>query len=121
MTGYIALRWNRSCNMVKNRTLIVTLCLVTLLLAALASACGASESSDQEWARQDGEITAAFGMPGPPGAPGPQSLPGSDVERVVREVVKEVQVAGQSVPAPSSGTARGTRSRPRGYGAKGRV
>ena len=85
--------------MVKNRTLIVTLCLVALLLAALASACGASDSEDQEWARQDGEKTAAFGMPGPPGAPGPQGLPGSDVERVVREVVKEVQVAGQSVPA----------------------
>ncbi len=85
--------------MVRKRTLPVTLCLVALLLAALASACGASESSDQEWARRDGEKTAAFGMPGPPGAPGPQGLPGSDVERVVREVVKEVQVAGQSVPA----------------------
>ena len=44
---------------------------------------------------------AAYGMPGLPGNPG---APG--VERVVREVVKEVQVAGQSVPAQAPAAPR---------------
>ncbi len=88
MTGYIALRWNKELQLVKKRTLPVTLCLVALLLAALASACGASDSEDSE--------SAWVASTPAPAAPAPE------VMAMPVEVVKEVEVAGQTVPAETA-------------------
>ena len=84
------------------RTLLIVLSAIALLTAVLASACGGSESEDQEWARQDGTLMAS--APAAP-APAPTAAPARAREVTLeREVVKEVQVVGEtvSVQAPAA-------------------
>lgn len=72
-------------------TILIAISITALLMAALASACGASDEEGPEWARQDGDFfqesaapaapAPAMAMsqeePGPPGQPGLPGLPGN--------------------------------------------
>ena len=100
-------------------TILIAISMTALLMAALASACGASDEEGPEWARQDGDFfeepaapapamamseSHQSGQPGLPGLPGNPGFPAPAApaaamaktvqqERVVEmEVVREVEV-----------------------------